>query len=421
VGVRAILGLAARGDGAAILAPPTATAAPPVRESSVYVPALGMLPPSVTLTTVEAAGLSAVRRCVSLIANSIAGREWTEWEGTRRLEPSRLVLRPAAGMTRREWAWRVVAAMCLNDLAYVYMVGGVDDEGVPGSLIPIPNQAISPVGAVDPWDIVPPSQYRLSGIGPTVSGEAVLRIRGPIWPGVPPHLAGIMAMARSTLAMSQASDAYAARYWAAGGSPITQITVVEKVSDTQAAGIAQRWMDRRSKGPDYPAVFGEGGKAEPFGADPTTATAVEARREMVLDVARHLGVPASLAMAPAPAGSMTYTNVEAEGLSLFRYTLGGFVDPLQDAISDLLPGGWRGGRRMVIDMDPLTRADQESRYRAWAIGLGQGVPFLTPDEVREAEGLPPMEVPAVTEPTPEPTPTPEPEPNPPEPVPAAGA
>ena len=228
--------------------------------------------------------------------------------------------------------------------------------------------------------------------------------------------------ARATLAMAQASDTYAARYWASGGSPITQITVDQKVDNTQAETIANRWMDRRSKGPDYPAVFGEGGKAAPFGADPTTATAVEARREMQLDVARHFGVPAHLAMAPAPSGSMTYTNVEAEGLSLFRYTLGGFVDPLQDAISGLLPGGWRGGRRMVIDMAPLTRADQESRYRAWSIALGgaSGQPgWMTPPEVRDAEGLPPMEVQDMTqEPTPEPTPTPDPTPPEPEPAPA---
>ena len=67
---------------------------------------------------------------------------------------------------------------------------------------------------------------------------------------------------------------------------------------------------------------------------------------MVTDIARLFGVPAHLALAPTPQGEgMTYTNVESEGLALDRYTLGGYVDPLQDAISELLPGGWRGGRR----------------------------------------------------------------------------
>jgi HK97 family phage portal protein len=345
------------------------------------------------LTTVEAAGLSAVRRCVSLIANAIAGREWQEWEGTRRLDPSRLVLRPAAGMTRRDWSWRVVTSIALFDLAYAYMVGGVDDEGVPGSLVPIPNMAIAPAGFVDPWDIVPPAQYRLSGMAGTISGEAMLRIRGPIWPGVPAHLQGILATARATLGMSYSADAYAARYWAAGGAPTTVITTDQDLTNPQAETMASRWMDRRAKGPDYPAVFGKGGHADPYGADPTTESAVEARRDMVTEVARHFGVPAHLALAQTPAGSgMTYTNVESEGLSLDRYTLGGYVDPIQDAISGLLPGGWQGGRRMVIDMGPLTRADQETRFRSWAFALGgtSGQPgFMTVDEVREAEGLPP--------------------------------
>jgi phage portal protein BeeE len=363
MGVRAILGgIGQRGDNGRT---PTAPPIPPAgRDSSIWYPSpqTGLYPPTLTLTTVEAAGLSAVRRCVTLIANAIAGREWQEWEGTRRLDASRLVLRPAAGMTRRDWAWRVVASMALYDLAYIYMVGGVDDEGVPGSLVPIPNAAMSPAGPLDPWDVAPPTAYRLSGLAGTISAEAVLRIRGPIWPGVPPHLAGILAMARTTMSMSWAADTYAARYWAAGGAPTTQITTDQELTNLQAEGMASRWMDRRAKGPDYPAVFGKGGHADPYGADPTTESAVEARRDMVTDVARLFGVPAHLALAQTPAGSgMTYTNVESEGLSLDRYTLGAYVDPMQDAISGLLPGGWQGGRRMVIDLSPLTRADQETR------------------------------------------------------------
>jgi hypothetical protein len=91
---------------------------------------------------------------------------------------------------------------------------------------------------------------------------------------------------------------------------------------------------------------------------------------------------------------MTYTNVESEGLSLDRYTLGGYVDPIQDAISGLLPGGWQGGRRMVIDMAPLTRADQATRFASWSIALGGKSgerAWMSVPEVRTAEGLPPID------------------------------
>jgi len=88
-----------------------------------------------------------------------------------------------------------------------------------------------------------------------------------------------------------------------------------------------------------------------------------------------------------PGSSMTYSNVQDEALSLDRFTLSGFYDPIQDVISDLLPDE----RFMLIDMTRLTRAAQESRFRAWAIATGNK-PWMTASEVRIEEGLAPNEV-----------------------------
>lgn len=339
------------------------------------------------LTIVEAAGVSAVRRCVSLIANAIAGQRWTEWEGeppTRLETVSRIVKRPAASMTRREWVWRVIASMALTDISYIYMVGGVDDEGVPGSLLPLPKEAIAPTGQVDPWGIFPPSQYSISGIAGTVSGEAVIPMRSAFWPGVPVHLQGVLSMARNSLMSAFASDAYVSRYWQAGGTPVTQITTEQELDDTQAGGIAERWRDRRSKGPDYPAVLGKGALAQPWGADVSGQLAVEARRDIAAEVANLFGIPSHYINVNPPGSSMTYSNVQDEALSLDRFTLSGFYDPIQDLITDLLPDE----RYMLIDMTRLTRAAQESRFRAWAIATGNKA-WMTPDEVRIEEGLAP--------------------------------
>ena len=339
------------------------------------------------LTVVEAAGISAVRRCVTLIANAIAGQRWTEWEGepaTRLPVLSRICRRPAAAMTRREWVWRMVASMALADIAYVYMVGGVDDEGVPGSLLPIPKDAIAPSGLVDPWGIFPPTQYTMSGVAGTISGEAIIPVRSAFWPGVPPHLVGILQMARNSLMSAWASDAYVSRYWQAGGTPVTQITTEQELDNTQADTIAGRWRDRRSKGPDYPAVLGKGAMAQPWGADVSSQLAVEARRDIAAEVANLFGVSTHYVNVNPPGSSMTYSNVQDEALSLDRFTLSGFYDPIQDVISDLLPED----RFMLIDMTRLTRAAQESRFRAWAIATGNK-PWMTASEIRIEEGLAP--------------------------------
>lgn len=342
-------------------------------------------PTAYPLTVIEAVGVSAVRRCVSLIANAIAGQRWTEWAGREQLDPpSRIVKRPAAVMSRREWTWRVISQMALQDIAYLRMVGGVDDDGVPGSLIPLPTEAISPAGYADPFGIFPPTQYIISGVPGLVSGEEVIPMRSAFWPGVPPHLQGILKMARNTMMQAWASDAYGARYWQAGGSPTTVISTDQELTDPQAESIGNRWRDRRSRGPDYPAVLGKGAVANPWGADIANAVAIEARRELVVEIANLFGVPARYVNVVPTGNSMTYANLNDEALSLERFTLSGFIDPIQDVVSDLLPDE----NFMLIDMTRLTRASQEARYRSWAIATGSK-PWMLPAEVRSEEGLPP--------------------------------
>ena len=340
------------------------------------------------LTMLEAAGIAAVRRCVTLIANAIAGREWQEWDGIRQVKPvSRLVKRPAAVMQRREWVWRVIASMALEDIAYLRMVGGVDDEGVPGSLIPLPRSAITPSGLVDPFGVFPPTQYTISGVAGTVSGEEIIPMRSAFWPGIPPHLVGILQMARATMMASWSAEAYNSRYWQHGGVPTTILTTEQELTQTQAEDLGELWRSKRARGPDYPAVLGKGATAKDFGADVANATAVEARREQTLEIGRLFGVPAQYLDIALAGSSKTYANLNDEALSLERFTLAQFVDPIQDTISDLLPGDEYDDRRMVIDMTSLTRAGQEARYRAWQIATGK--PWMGVDEVRTEEGLPP--------------------------------
>jgi phage portal protein BeeE len=276
--------------------------------------------------------------------------------------------------------------MALTDVQYIYMVGGVDDEGVPGSLLPLPKEAIQPAGQVDPWGIFPPTQYTISGIAGTVSGEAVIPVRSAFWPGVPIHLHGILQMARNAMMMAHASDAYVSRYWQSGGSPITQITTEQYLDDLQADAIGNRYRARRAKGPDYPLVLGQGASAAPWGADVSQQAAVEARREIVIEVANLFGVAAEYVNVTPTGASNTYANVQDKALDLDRFTLAGFYDPIQDIVSDLLPEE----RFMLIDMTRLTRASQESRFRAWAIATGNKA-WMMPAEVRTEEGLGPSD------------------------------
>jgi HK97 family phage portal protein/HK97 family phage prohead protease len=344
----------------------------------------------------EAVGQYAIRRCVTIIADAIAGRDWSEWRGRQRLEPSRLTRRPCGSMSRRDWTWRVTATLALYDTAYLWMVGGVDAEGVPWSLLPVPPAVIAPRGPIDPYGIVPPTSYQVGSA--LVSSEQLAIVRRAPWPTPDPFMSGLLQRARVTLASALAADRYAWGWWAEGGAPGTVITTDQELSTVQADAIADRWLERRA-GNRRPAVLGKGASAKPYGADPTTESAVEARREITADVARLFGVPPHLVNAPMGT-SLTYATAESNAMDLIRYTLWGYSDPITDVVSELLPGDYLVGRRIRLDFSDLTVGDMGERFTAYATATGNKA-WMSPREVRELEGLDP-ELPAELEPEPVP-------------------
>lgn len=323
--------------------------------------------------------LTAVWRCVTLISDVIADWPWTEWRGDVELPPSRLVRRPLVNMTRREWTWRVVATEALFSSTHLLHVGGFDSEGGPWSLLPIPASAITPSGGVDPWNLLPPTRYVVAG--QETSAEFVTVIRRFPFPGVADWLNGVINIARTQFTAYLAADVAAARYWRNGGPVTTVISTDQELEAGDAEAIAQRWVDRRSLGADYPAVFGKGAHAEPWGADPTAEAAVEARREINADVGRYFGVPTRILNAPA-GDSETYANVEDDATDLYRYCLRGYAGPLEDAISGLLPGDPLLGRRMQLDASQFLQGDLASRATAWPALTAAGIVTVPEARVR---------------------------------------
>lgn len=326
-----------------------------------------------------AIALSAVWRCVDLISSVIADWPWTEWRGDDLLPPSRLVRRPLVTMSRREWTWRVVATEALTSSAHLLHVGGFDSEGGPWSLLPVPPAAISPSGYNDPWNLLPPTAYNVAGR--QVSADFVTVIRRTPFPGVPDWVNGVVNIARTQFTSYLAADVAAARYWRNGGPITTVISTDQELDSDQADGIAQRWIDRRSRGADFPAVLGKGAEAKAWGADPTLQSAVEARREINADVGRYFGVPTRILNAPA-GDSETYSNVENDAIDLYRLCLRAYAGPIEDAISENLPGDPLAGRRMQLDASKFLQGDLTTRAVAWPALVSSGIVTIPEARVR---------------------------------------
>jgi phage portal protein BeeE len=134
-------------------------------------------------------------------------------------------------------------------------------------------------------------------------------------------------------------------------------------------------------------VLSSGLHLRQYGVDPTAQSAVEARRELVADIARFMGVPTHKVNAPA-GDSETYVSSEPANLDLVRFTLRNYIGAIEDAISDQLPGA----RRMAMDVWPLVYPTLATLGQYYQLATG-GKAWMTPEEVRTDLNLPPIENP----------------------------
>lgn len=342
----------------------------------------------VSVTATTAFGLSAVWRCLDILANGVSQLDWRETRSGLDLPVSRIVAQPQAQRTRREWTSIVVSTLALYDVVYLLKTGGTDSEGVPIGLWYMDPRIVAPAttNLFDTLYLLPPDKFFVAQ--QMVDRDQLVILHRSPQPTISDTTGGIINLARTTFAAAISAEQYASRYWQAGGAPTTVLETDARLTSDQIDQTSALWADRRSRGPDSAPVLTGGLKARSFGADPTAESAVEARRELVADIGRYFGVPTRILNAPT-GDSTTYHTSEAGNQDLVRYTLQNYIGAIQDAITDQLPGG----RQMVMNTEPLTRGVQLNRFQAYQYALG-GKPWLTAADVREMEGLAPVENPS---------------------------
>jgi phage portal protein BeeE len=231
----------------------------------------------------------------------------------------------------------------------------------------------------------PPTEYFVAGV--RVPADGIVVIRRSMHAAIPDNLSGIIRLARNTMSAAISAENFASRYWQSGGSTNTVLETEQRLTLTQKNELSDAWRSRKSMGPDYAPVMDGGTKARSTGADPTAESAVEARRELVADFGRYFGIPTALLNAPA-GDSETYRSNDMANADLLRYTLINYIQGIQDAISDQLPGG----RVMEMDTYPLIRASQLLEAQAIDL-LTCHKAVLSVEEARDILALPPIEDP----------------------------
>jgi len=160
-------------------------------------------------------------------------------------------------------------------------------------------------------------------------------------------------------------------------------------TDAEIVDMLNAWQAaRRSRSTGYvPAAL----DYHTGGWSPEQLQLADARQHAVLEIARVAGVdPEELGVSTT---SRTYSSDWSRRKSFLDFTLGAYLNAVTDRL--VMPDVTPRGYVPEIDLDGFLRSDPLARYSAYKAGREAGA--LTPEEVRAAEGKPPIAAPATDE------------------------
>ncbi|MFJ9125711.1 phage portal protein [Streptomyces sp. NPDC102340] len=342
-------------------------------------------PPRGATDGTGAASIPSVRRCTSLICDTIPGLPWYTVKDRQRFKAPTWVMDPQlkrgdgrSGASDLMPAWRF-SFMEFWSTALVSLVwwGELflwtplrDANGAPKAPIWILHPS-----AVDLDERT--GTYSVDGyeFGP----DELIVVRGFTRPGSLRGL-GVVDSYAGDFAFMTAARSFADNLLRRGvPNGYLQVTAPDLTQEA-ADKLKATWWEAHGGTKKQIAVLNATTNFVPIQFDAQAVELIELRRYSLLDVALMFGIPPY--MLGLPSDSSTYANVENRMTEFGQFTLLPWTRRLEDAIDNELPLG----TELRINLDALRRADTATRYAAHKTGLDAG--FLTVDDVREMEDLP---------------------------------
>jgi HK97 family phage portal protein len=206
-----------------------------------------------------------------------------------------------------------------------------------------------------------------------------------VMPGMPMGMSPISS-AKQAIGSGISAEQFGAQFFNSGGNPNAVIYSDSELTPEQAQGIKNAFVNA-TQGNREPAIMGSGLKYERVQISPDESQFLDSQRFTVEQIARIYGIPPELVGAAASGSSVTYANREQRAADWLSFGLMPYLIPIEDALSTLVPRA----QRVKFNVDGLLRSDLSTRYAAHAVGIGSG--FLTVDEARAYEDLPPLVTP----------------------------
>jgi HK97 family phage portal protein len=333
--------------------------------------------------------INAIYSAVSLISDTISTLPvdvFIRRDGARfpfRPRPS-WITQPDIDTTKEAFYGSVIVSLLLDGNAFIRIYSN-------------PQGEIVNLTVLNPMDV----EIKRTGIGRVgfnVRGEDrmlttddIIFIPDLVRPG---HIRGVSRVEalKENFGLAMALEKYAAKFFGSGTQTSGVIEIPGNATAEQAKAM-QEAFDSRHKGwakAHKTAVLSGGAQYKPTNIPNDQAQFLDSRRLAVEDVARAFNVPPHLLGLP---GTNTYASVEQNNLAWVTHGLRPIVQKIEGALSPLM-ARYSGGEQAFVrfNLDGLLRADINSRMTAFSTGLQSG--FLTINDVRRIEDLPPINDPS---------------------------
>jgi HK97 family phage portal protein len=198
---------------------------------------------------------------------------------------------------------------------------------------------------------------------------------------------GVVAYGQDTLGISLGANQMASNLFANGGLPSGVLSVKGTLSDEAYERVKKSWKEahtgRKSAGI---AVLEEGATWTAASMSPDILQFLESRKFSVLEVARFLGLPPTKLYDVTAA---TYSNQEQSNLEVATDTLDSWARNLESEADIKILNKRYGGRKSELDLYAIFRGDMTTRANYFSKMMQTAA--ITPNEIRDREGLAPYE------------------------------
>ena len=342
---------------------------------------LGYAISGVQINDNAALSLATVATCVGIVSDAISSLPLRVLQRNRDnadlpvTAPVPLIDSPWPGSTRQDWLGQVMVSLLLRGNAYG-IVAARDSNGYPSAIQLIHPDAMFArmVGGM--------VEYRLNN--KLLDPQQVMHIPAICVPGSGIGLDPISYM-RGSFGIALAAERYGQAFFANSAQPSGVLETTEDLSERETLELARAWAAAHQgiSQSSRPAVLTGGVQWKQLSLSPDNAQFLETRKFSAEEIAAFYRVPRHLALG-ADDKTSSVVGLEAMELQFTQYCLQPWMARIENKLSQYLPPD----QTAKFDLSDRVRAPSLERAQRYTLARNGG--WMSVDEIRQAENMPPL-------------------------------